>query len=219
MGFYCPPRKSTPDFLTSLCNPLEREIATGFEDTTPKVASEFQDRFFQSQIYKEMMTELDAFEQSFDAEKKSDFKEAMKEEHQKYAPNSSPYTASFFQQVVALTIRQYQLQIKDHSAIISRYGSILIQALVLGSVYYNLPMDGIGATARAGIMYFVLVFASLVSQTELVNFLTGRPILEKHKQYALYRPSAFYISQVIMDIPFSTVQSKYIYIEFRKKKS
>ncbi|KAI8889012.1 hypothetical protein K501DRAFT_300849 [Backusella circina FSU 941] len=207
MGFHCPPRKSTPDFLTSLCNPLEREIRSGFENAIPMFASEFQERFTQSTVYKEIMVELDQFEELFERENPShSFKNAMDEEHEKYAFNSSPYTASFLQQVVALTIRQYQLQIKDHQAIISRYGSILIQALVLGSVFYQLPLDSTGAAARTGIMYFVLVFCTLVSQTELVNFLTGRPILEKHKQFALYRPSAFYIAQIIMDIPFSTAQ-------------
>jgi ABC-type multidrug transport system ATPase subunit len=209
MGFECPPRKSTSDFLTSLCNPLERHIRPGFQ--VPMFASEFQERFVQSSVYKEIVVELDQFEALVERENPSNaFKNAMDEEHTKYALNSSPYTASFLQQVLALTVRQYQLQIKDHQTIISRYGSILIQALVLGSVFYKLPLDGTGAAARTGIMYFVLVFCTLVSQTELVHFLTGRPILEKHKQFALYRPSAFYIAQVVMDIPFSTAQGNFI---------
>jgi ABC-type multidrug transport system permease subunit len=39
--------------------------------------------------------------------------------------------------------------------------------------------------------------------------LTGRPILEKHKQYALYRPSAFYVAQVIMDVPYAIAQGTF----------
>lgn len=34
----------------------------------------------------------------------------------------------------------------------------------------------------------------------------GRPVLEKHKHFAMYRPSAYYVAQVIMDIPYALVQ-------------
>lgn len=34
----------------------------------------------------------------------------------------------------------------------------------------------------------------------------GRPVLEKQKHLAMFRPSAFYVAQVIMDIPYAVVQ-------------
>ena len=34
----------------------------------------------------------------------------------------------------------------------------------------------------------------------------GRPVLEKQKHFAMFRPSAFYVAQVIMDIPYAIVQ-------------
>jgi ABC-type multidrug transport system ATPase subunit len=222
LGFYCPPRKSTPDFLTGISNPLERQIRPGFEDSAPKHASEFQKRFQQSDIYKIMMEELAHVENQFDSEKSDEaFRKAMDEEHQKYAPNKSPFVASFLQQVIALTIRQYQLQIKDIESLCSRYGTIVVQALIMGSCFYNLPLDGSGAISRGGAIFFSVIFNSLVCQTELVNFLTGRPILEKHKQYALYRPSAFYLAQVIMDVPFALIQGMFFFFFFfffKKKK-
>ncbi|KAI8340374.1 ABC-2 type transporter-domain-containing protein [Choanephora cucurbitarum] len=207
LGFYCPPRKSIPDFLTGICNPIEREIKPGYEDSVPLTASQFQARFYESSIYKAMMHELDEYEQSFQNKNYEDnFKIAMEEEHQKRASKTSPYVASFYQQVKALTIRQYHLLIKDQQALISRYGTILIQSLITASCFYNLPNDGSGAFSRSGAVFFSVLFNALVSQSELVNFLMGRPVLEKHKQYALYRPSAFYIAQVIMDIPYAIAQ-------------
>jgi ABC-type multidrug transport system ATPase subunit/ABC-type multidrug transport system permease subunit len=207
LGFYCPPRKSTPDFLTGLCNPIEREIKPGFENSVPIYAKDFQDRFYQSTIYQDMMNELNAYEEMIQKENPSaTFKEAMDQEHQKRAPKGSPYVASFYQQVFALTIRQYRLLIKDMPALVSRYGTILIQSLIMASCFFNIPNDGSGAFSRGGAIFFSVLFNALISQTELVNFLMGRPILEKHKQYALYRPSAFYVAQVIMDVPYALVQ-------------
>lgn len=210
LGFYCPPRKSTPDFLTGLCNPIEREFLPGFEDSAPKYATDFQERYRDSQICKSMNDDIKDYEQVVLNEGHANkFAEAIREEHQKGASKKTPYIASFYQQVKALTIRQHHLLIKDRQALISRYGTILIQALITASCFFQIPLTGTGAFSRGGALFFSVLFNSFISQSELVRFLTGRPILEKHKQYALYRPSAFYMAQVIMDIPYAVIQGKF----------
>ncbi|KAG1495472.1 hypothetical protein G6F46_007714 [Rhizopus delemar] len=207
LGFYCPPRKSIPDFLTGLCNPLEREFRPGYEESAPKHASEFQERYNQSEIYQKMIEDFNDYKEQIQNENKAAaFEDAIRQEHQKRASKSSPFTASFFQQVKALTIRQHHLLIKDREALISRYGTILIQSLITASCFFQIPLTATGAFSRSGALFFSVLFNSFISQSELVRFLTGRPILEKHKQYALYRPSAFYIAQVVMDIPYAIVQ-------------
>ncbi|KAI9478569.1 MAG: ABC-2 type transporter-domain-containing protein [Benjaminiella poitrasii] len=207
LGFHCPSRKSTPDFLTGLCNPNEREFKPGFEDTAPRFASDFEKRYYESRIYKEAMDDLAEYESLIEREKPSEtFQKAVDQEHQKHANKKHPYTASFFQQVKALTVRQFYLNITDIGALISRYGTILIQSLITASCFFKMSDDGAGAFSRGGALFFAVLFNSFISQSELVNFLMGRPILEKHKQYALYRPSAFYIAQVMLDIPYAIVQ-------------
>ncbi|KAI9021509.1 ABC-2 type transporter-domain-containing protein [Phycomyces nitens] len=207
MGFFCPPRKSTPDFLTGICNPLEREFRPGFENSVPKFAHEFQEIYLSSDARRSMMAELEEYEKSF---KENDlpqiFKQALEEEHQKFASKNSPFIVAFHQQVLALFIRQYHLLIKDKQALISRYGTVLIQSLITSSCFFKLPLTGTGAFSRGGALFFCVIFNSFISQTELVRFITGRPVLEKHKQYALYRPSAFYIAQMFMDIPYTIAQ-------------
>ena len=207
LGFHCPTRKSTPDFLTGLCNPLEREFKPGFEDSAPKHATEFQARYMESAVYKAMQEDLAEYEAAIQAENKpTAFQDAIHEEHQKRANKKNPYIASFFQQVKALTIREHHLLIKDREAIISRYGTMLIQGLITASCFFMLPLTGTGAFSRGGAIFFSAMFNTFISQSELVRFLMGRPILEKHKQYALYRPSAYYIAQVVMDIPYCVAQ-------------
>ncbi|CAO3630281.1 unnamed protein product [Cunninghamella blakesleeana] len=207
IGFYCPPRKSIPDFLTGLCNPLEREIKPGFEQSVPQHAADFQKRYQESQIYKDMMAELKEYEDKINKENHANaFRDAVSQEHQKHTSKKSPYIASFYQQVIALTVRQYHLLIKDTEALISRYGTILIQGLITASCFYNLPLDALGAFSRGGALFFAVLFNAFISQSEMVRFLMGRPILEKHKHYAMYRPSAYYIAQVVLDIPYAIAQ-------------
>ncbi|KAI8993723.1 ABC-2 type transporter-domain-containing protein [Pilobolus umbonatus] len=207
LGFICASRKSTPDFLTGLCNPNEREIRPGFETTAPKFAQEFEERYLQSNLYKRVMADFVEYEQHIQRENPADlFRQAVDEEHQKRADKKAPFTASFFQQVKTLTIRQYHINITDLLSLISRYGTILIQSLITASCFFKMAENNSGAFSRGGALFFSLLFNSFISQSELVGFLMGRPILEKHKQYALYRPSAFYIAQVVIDIPYAALQ-------------
>ncbi|KAG0748729.1 hypothetical protein G6F57_001161 [Rhizopus arrhizus] len=207
LGFYCAPRKSIPDFLTGLCNPLEREYKPGFENSAPAHGSEFQKKYYESDIYQQMLRDFEQYEEEVNqVNKVKEFEDAITEEHQKRAPKSNPYIASFYQQVKALTIRQHHLLIKDKDAIISRYGTVLAQSLITSSCFLLIPLSGSGAFSRGGALFFLAVYNTFMSQSELISFLMGRPILEKHKQYALYRPSAFYVAQVVMDIPYTLAQ-------------
>ncbi|KAI7852667.1 ABC-2 type transporter-domain-containing protein [Circinella umbellata] len=207
LGYHCPMRKSVPDFLTGLCNPLEREIKPGFEDTAPKHSSEFEQCYRNSQIYQDMLRAVEEYEQEIRETKPAEeFVEAVRAEHQKRAPKKSPYTTSFYQQVKALIARQFHLQLKDRQALISRYGTILIQGLITASCFFQMPKTGLGAFSRGGAIFFSLLFNAFISQSELAVFMTGRSILEKHKHFAMYRAGAFYLAQVILDFPYAIVQ-------------
>jgi len=208
MGFLCPNRKSTPDFLTGLCNPLEREMKPGFEEKVPLEAAAFEERYRTSEMYQRMLKELTEYEEEIANVKPSiQFKAAMKEEHQRQSSMFvSPYTSTYFQQVKALTIRQHQLIMGDKGALITRYGTMVFQGLIMASCFYMLPLTGTGAFSRGGALFFCALFNALISQSELVTYMMGRPVLEKHKQFALYHPSAFYIAQVVLDVPLALVQ-------------
>lgn len=60
----------------------------------------------------------------------------------------------------------------------------------------------------SGALFFAVLFNALVSQSTLISFFLGRPVLEKQKHFAMYRPSAYYLSIVAMDIPYAVVQGK-----------
>ncbi|KAI7907656.1 ABC-2 type transporter-domain-containing protein [Cokeromyces recurvatus] len=207
MGFYCPERKSTPDFLTGLCNMNEREYRDGFKDKVPVNAVQFEKAYKESAIYTSMMNERDEYEAKINQDRPDEkFRQAFIESHQKHAPKSSPFVATYYQQVKSLTIRQFQLIYGDKGALVSRYGGVVVKGLIMASVFYKMPTDVTGAFSRGGSVLFCLLFNALIAQAELSAFMQGRRVLDKHKHFALYHPSAFYIAQVIADIPLAIVQ-------------
>ncbi|RCI02334.1 hypothetical protein CU098_007668 [Rhizopus stolonifer] len=207
MGFYCPDRKSTPDFLTGLCNMNEREYRDGYREKVPVNAVQFEKAYNDSALYSQMMQERDEYEQKIQQDRPDEkFRQAFVEAHQKHAPVRSPFVATYYQQVKSLTIRQFQLIWGDKGALISRYGGVVMKGLIMASVFFMMPQDVTGAFSRGGSFLFSLLFNALIAQAELSAFMQGRRVLEKHKHFALYRPSAFYISQVIADVPLAIVQ-------------
>ncbi|CAO3594665.1 unnamed protein product [Absidia cylindrospora] len=207
IGFYCPERKSTPDFLTGLCNANERQMKPGFENKVPVNSVQFEKVYKDSHLYGEMMRERDAYEAKIAQDNPSEhFREAVRDAHQKHASKRSPFVSTYYQQVVSLTIRQFQLIFGDKGALISRYGGVVVKGLIMASVFFMIPTDVSGAFSRGGAILFSLLFNALIAQSELAAFMQGRRVLEKHKGFALYHPSAFYIAQVITDIPLAVIQ-------------
>ncbi|KAI8095109.1 ABC-2 type transporter-domain-containing protein [Gilbertella persicaria] len=207
MGFYCPDRKSTPDFLTGLCNMNERQYREGYKNSVPINAVQFEKAYKESSVYAEMMKERDAYENKIQQDRPDEkFRQAFVEAHQKHAPKRSPFVATYYQQVKSLTVRQFQLILGDKGALISRYGGVVVKGLIMASCFFMMPTDASGAFSRGGSFLFSLLFNALIAQSELAAFMQGRRVLEKHKHYALYRPSAFYIATVVADIPLAIIQ-------------
>lgn len=65
MGYVCPPRQTTADFLTSLTSPDERVVAPGFEHLVPRTPDEFAKRWGGSQHRMRLLQEIASFEEAF----------------------------------------------------------------------------------------------------------------------------------------------------------
>ncbi|KAF9562319.1 hypothetical protein EC968_005269 [Mortierella alpina] len=207
MGFECPPRQTTADYLTAITDPNERRARAGFSGRLPRSPKEFEEVFKASQYYKNI--EQDRIEYQKEVQQNSnpeEFKEAARQAKQKHVSAGNPYTINFVGQVKALTVRQFQLLRGDIPSLVARYATITIMAVIVGSVFFRLPTSANGAFTRGGVLFMSLLFNAFVSQAELPQAMEGRSILYKHKGFAMYRPSAFAIAQICADIPVLVVQ-------------
>lgn len=65
LGYYCPDRQTTADFLTSLTNPAERIVKPGFETKVPRTPDEFAEVWRTSETRAQLLEDITSFEHEF----------------------------------------------------------------------------------------------------------------------------------------------------------
>ncbi|KAL1877291.1 ATP-binding cassette transporter snq2 [Paecilomyces lecythidis] len=199
LGFECPARWTTPDFLTSVSDPHARRVKEGWEDRVPRSAEEFEQAYRQSDAYRNALRDVEDFE-----------KEIEDQRHEQEAARAKlkkkNYTLSFYQQVLTLTHRQFLVMFGDRQSLAGKWGVVTFQALIIGSLFFNQPPTSSGVFTRGGVMFFILLFNALLALAELTAAFASRPILMKHKSFSFYRPSAYALAQVVVDVPLVFIQ-------------
>jgi ATP-binding cassette subfamily G (WHITE) protein 2 len=79
---------------------------------------------------------------------------------------------------------------------------MLISGLVLGSIFYNLKDDLVGAQERVGLFAFILTFLLSCTTEALPIFLQEREILMKETSCGSYRVSSYAIANGLVYLPF-----------------
>lgn len=62
LGYECPERQTTADFLTSLTSPKERVVRPGYEGKVPRTPDEFVAAWKGSEDYARLRQEMDEYE-------------------------------------------------------------------------------------------------------------------------------------------------------------
>lgn len=203
MGFYCPPRQTTADFLTSLTNPAERRVRPGFEGRVPNTPDEFVARWKESQQRKALFAEIEQFqaENPLGGDTYQSFIDSRAKEKAKGTRAKSPYTLSYMMQVRLCFWRGWKrLQGDASNTLVMVFGNT-IMALIISSMFFNLPETTDSFYARGALLFFAILMNAFASALEIMSLWQQRPIVEKHNKYALYHPSAEGFSSMLVDMP------------------
>jgi ATP-binding cassette subfamily G (WHITE) protein 2 (PDR) len=65
LGFDCPDRQTTADFLTSMTSPQERVVRPGWESRVPRTPDEFADLWKKSAQNKRLMADLEEYDNKY----------------------------------------------------------------------------------------------------------------------------------------------------------
>lgn len=203
MGFYCPPRQTTSDFLTSLTSPAEREVRPGFEGRVPSTPDEFATRWRESAERQALIAEIEASRATYPlgGEKYKEFTESRKKEKAKGTRAASPYTLTYPMQIKLCFWRGVKRLQGDMSNTLAAVIGNIIISLIVSSMFYNLPHDTNSFYQRSSLMFFAILMNAFASALEIQTLWDQRPIVEKHKKYALYHPSAEGLSSMLVDLP------------------
>ena len=175
LGFIRPPRWTTADFLTSVSDPHERQVREGWENRIPRSAEQFEAAFKNSNMFQTNLQDVQAFEQEAEQLRRERLAVSTK------ASKEKNYTLPFHKQVWACTHRQVLVMLGDKQSLGGKWGGVLFQALIVGSLFYNMPKTSGGVFERGGVLFFMLLFNALLALAELTAAFSSRPILLKHK--------------------------------------
>ncbi|KAK2736180.1 GTPase-activating protein [Myotisia sp. PD_48] len=211
MGWYCPPRQTTADFLTSVTNPTERVARAGFESKVPRTAIEFERYWHESQFYKALALEMDTHETQTYSQvdgQLQELREAQGQAKAKHVPKRSPFLISLPMQIRLCTVRAYQRLWGDKSSTVSTVVSQTIMALIIGSLFFNTPKTTASFFAKGSVLFFAILLNALMSITEINGLCTlqhtkdeQRPIVVKQVRFAFYRAFAEAAAGLVADFP------------------
>lgn len=203
MGWECPPRQTTGDFLTSITNPTERKVRPGFEKKVPRTPEEFERYWKNSQQYQKLKSEIEDHELEFPmgGQTLEQFEQSRKGMQAKHVRAESPYTVSIPMQIKYCTQRAYQRLWNDKTATVTTILGQIMMALVIGSIFYGTPQNTSAFFQKGGVLFFAVLLNALIAIGEINNLYAQRPIVEKQASYAFYHPFTEAMAGVVADIP------------------
>lgn len=208
LGFLPKPRQTTPDYLTGCTDKWEREYQEGRDSTNaPATSDELVEAFNQSTYATRLSNDMEEWGKRVKEEQHvyEDFKTAVLQ-GKRHAPKNSVYSIPFHLQVWALMKRQFILKWQDRFSLVVSWITSIVIAIVIGTVWLQIPQTSAGAFTRGGVLFIALLFNCFQAFGELASTMMGRQIVNKHRAYTFHRPSALWVAQINVDIAFASIQ-------------
>lgn len=216
LGFQCPNRQTTADFLTSMTSPQERVVRRGWENKVPRTPSEFAERWKSSRDYSTLRAELDQYNQKYETggTYHDQFVASRRAQQSKHQRISSPYTLSYWGQVTLCLRRGFWRLRGDPSLTFTQLFGNMIMALIISSVFYNLPQTTGSFYSRSALLFFAILLNAFGSALEILTLYAQRPIIEKQSRYAFYHPSAEAVASMLTDLPYKILNAIFFNLIF-----
>ncbi|KAG9127487.1 hypothetical protein FRC07_013165 [Ceratobasidium sp. 392] len=184
MGWEPVERQTTADFLVAVTDPLARTPRPGWENRVPRTAEEFAARWIESP---EGWANHANAEQYMQAPKDhlAHYKESARAERATTMNRDSAYTVSLMMQVRGIMLRRVQILRGNMAAQVIMTTVFLAQALIMGSVFLNMPVATSAYFSRGGVLFFSVLFGALSATAEIPALYAQRPIVARHQKAAM----------------------------------
>ncbi|KAI5452128.1 Multidrug resistance protein [Naganishia albida] len=209
MGFECPERQTVPDFLTSLTSPSERVVRAGWENKVPRTPQEFAAAWRASEEYTQLQRDLEQYDQRYPVggEALQAFQASRRAQQSKHLSPKSPYTLSYMGQVKICLRRGFWRLRADPSLTLFQLFGNFVMALIVSSVFFNLPSDTSSFFSRGSLLFFAILLNAFGSALEILTLYAQRAIVEKHVRFAFYHASAEAFASMLTDMPYKILNS------------
>ena len=122
----------------------------GWENRIPRSAESFEAAYTKSPIYEANLCDIKELEEQSEQQRLERQAASTK------ATKRKNYTLPFHKQVTACTQRQFLVMIGDKQSLFGKWGGILFQSLIVGSLFFDMPKTSAGVFTRGGVMFFLV---------------------------------------------------------------
>ncbi|GLB08738.1 hypothetical protein AtubIFM57258_004643 [Aspergillus tubingensis] len=208
LGFYCPQRQTTPDFLTSITSPAERRIRDDYQGPRYLDPDSLAAAFRESSHYHQLQSDIKAYHDLFDGSStEHDFHQDVRSIRSKFALPNSTEPATIAKQVWVGTKRYYKILWGDRNTFFTIVALCIVNAVITGSGFYHAPKTASGSFERSGALFFAGAYFCLNALTEVVKTVNARSVLLKQHDFGFIHPVAYAVIQTLADIPSALIQT------------
>ena len=203
LGFGCPERTPTSDFLTSLTSPLERTPKNGYTTKIPRSPSDFARIWQESSERAQLLRAIDHYtvEHPINKERLVKFQKALDGYGSRRPLSWTAYANPYSYQTILCLVRNAQRLRNDLLPPTSSIAGNAILSIILGSMFYNLPDNTSSFFGRGVLLFFIVLTNTFLGAFEGVQLWEQRPIVEKQYQYSFNHPSTEAVASMICDLP------------------
>ncbi|KAG2067263.1 hypothetical protein BDR04DRAFT_1105294 [Suillus decipiens] len=204
LGFEPHDRQTTPDFLVTVTDPNGRKIRRGHAGPIPRTSDDLASYFKASELGRQNQEAIERRCEQYTGnhEHKQAYLASLAAEH---GSTSTVYMTSILQQVKTVMKRRVQVIIGDRFEFFIRLASQIFQAIIMGTVFLNVPDNSLAYFPREGVLFFSLFFNAITSVSEVPSLFFQRPIVLRHQKAALHHPFIQSLAHTIVDIPVTII--------------
>ncbi|EGZ25831.1 pleiotropic drug resistance protein ABC superfamily [Phytophthora sojae] len=197
LGFKCPPRRDSADFLLDLGTKMQLkyqvELPAGITKHL-RLASEYSEHWRQSPLSRRLIQDIESPQ---DPDLVKDV-----EEHMNLMPE---FRQSFWENTKTVTARQWKLTSRNTSFIKSRALMTVVMGLIYSSVFYQ--TDPTDIQMMIGVLFQAAMFMSLGQTAQVPTFYAAREVFYKQRSANFYRAASFAIANSLAMIPQAIAES------------
>ena len=152
-----------------MTSPLERIAKPGFENKVPRTPDDFARVWKASLEYSILREEVDAYNNQYviGGQRIEEFKASRRVQQSKHQHVSSPYTLSYVGQVRLCLRRGFWRLRGDPTLTLTQLFGNFALALVISSVFYNLPQTTNSFFSRSAVIFFSILMNAFGSALEV----------------------------------------------------
>jgi ATP-binding cassette subfamily G (WHITE) protein 2 (PDR) len=169
-----------------MTSPSERRIKLGFENATPQTSDDFARCWKESAERKALLQDIEDYTQNHPIKGPGHKQFAISRtlEKSRKQRKKSPYTLSYWRQIHLCMWRELQRLKGDPSVPIVMITVNFFEALIIASIFYNLPANTSSFFMRGGVLFMMVLLNAFGSMLEIMSLYAKRQIVEKVSRHS-----------------------------------